>query len=301
MRTFIKFMEDQRDDFLKHHYTGHIEPYAYEKYEKEGGLAWLGNPSEYPVLLSSKQYGKYHVEFRQSGEAKRYVKHDSDGEIVRDQNGMAIYMTPDEMKQQNKRATDETIVAFANGKPIGHASNEWGAAGVWVEKPYQGLGIGSDLLVMFMKENPEFMSGENKIGQMTPAGKKMTLSAYDKIAKEKGQDWFKAPAKIEDVTVSIGLDGSMIFNDDEDSLHNWTAFNDKNIKLTIVKNRMSPEVWEQYLDRLKKGFSPDVINPEKYSLKSVNQIPSPEMLEKGREMLNNGVERYEVTKFYNRQ
>jgi hypothetical protein len=68
-----------------------------------------------------------------------------------------------------------------NDKPIGLASNEFGTIGVWVEGLYQKLGIGSDLMVMFMKQNPKFLNGQKKIGQMTPAGENMSRSAYRKL------------------------------------------------------------------------------------------------------------------------
>jgi hypothetical protein len=190
MMNFKQFIES-KEYFLKFHKTGTISPSAYKTYEKEGGLAWLGDKSKHPILLTTKQYGPYEVEFRQSGEPLQYTKIDDEGEIVRDERGMALIFSPEEMKERGLRPFDATIVAFIGNKPIGFASNEWGAAGVWVEGPYQKLGIGSDLLVMFMEDNPRFLSGKSHIGQMTHAGEKMTLKAYDKLEKKRGKNWFK--------------------------------------------------------------------------------------------------------------
>lgn len=190
MISFLDFLES-KEDFLKHHNTGFIPSHVYKDYEKEGGLSWLGSKNKYPVLLTSKQYGPYLIEFRQSGEKVQYTKINDEGDIVRDEEGWATYFSPEEMKQMNLRDTDSTIVAFFEDKPIGFASNEFGSIGVWVEGKYQKLGIGSDLLVMYMEDNPKFLHGKSKIGQMTNAGTNMTLAAYDKLSKKYGQNWFK--------------------------------------------------------------------------------------------------------------
>lgn len=191
--SFKKFLEDNKDDFFNHHYTGHISSNAYEQYEKDGGLSWLGPKAKYPKLLGRKQYGTQIIEFRQKNELLKYVKYDDkDEEILRDEKGLALYLSPEEIKAKGYRETDASIVAFAGEKPIGLASDEFGAIGVWVEAKYQKLGIGSDLLVMYMEDNHnKFISGKGKIGQMTNAGKNMTYAAYDKLAKKYGPNWFK--------------------------------------------------------------------------------------------------------------
>jgi GNAT superfamily N-acetyltransferase len=192
--SFRKFLEDNSDDFFQHHYTGQIPSHAYEQYEKDGGLAWLGSKTKYPKLLNTKQYGPYLVEFRQRDTKLQYVKYDDndDLKILRDEKGMALYLSPEEMKAKGYRETDETIAAFVGDTPIGLASNEFGAVGVWVEAKYQKLGIGSDLLVMYMEDNhSKFIAGKGKIGQMTNAGRNMTYAAYNKLAQKYGPNWFK--------------------------------------------------------------------------------------------------------------
>lgn len=169
------------NDFLRHHKTGTIPSHAYSDYEKEDGLAWLGTKSKYPVLLLARPYGSHMVEFRKSGEKLNYTDEDEQGEILRGANGLALRMSDDKIKSLGYPTHDETIVAFVNDKPIGFASNEFGTIGVWVEGLYQKLGIGSDLMVMFMKQNPKFLNGQKKIGQMTPAGENMSRSAYRKL------------------------------------------------------------------------------------------------------------------------
>lgn len=183
--------EGDKEDFIGHHNTGWIRSDAYERYEADGGLSWLGNKEKYPILLGTKKYGQYQIEFRQRGTKLSYTKTDTNGQIVRDESGFAMTMTPEEMRAEGLRETDATIVAFHGEKPIALASNEWGTLGTWVEKSYQRMGIGTDLMMMFMEDNPAFLQGKSKLGQMTNAGHNAALKLYDKIANKYGQDWFQ--------------------------------------------------------------------------------------------------------------
>lgn len=187
-----KWLETTEDEFMKHHKTGWIPSDAYERYEADGGLSWLGPKSKYALLVSSKKYGEDTIEFRKKDEKLKYTATDKDGDIVRDEKGMATYMTDDEIAKEGLATHEQTIVAFAGDKPIGMASNEFGTIGVWVEKSYQKKGIGSDLMVMFMEQNKKWMKGTSKIGQMTNAGENMSRSAYRKLAKKYGPDFDKS-------------------------------------------------------------------------------------------------------------
>ena len=180
-----------RDAFLKHHYTGHIGSNAYRKYQAEGGLEWLGSKSKYPILLHQGKYGPFDVEFRQLGEILKYCKQDANGKLVRDEQGDIIYMTPDEIKASGSPEKDTMIVAFVNDKPIGFASNEFGAVGVWVEGPYQHVGIGTDLMDMHIEQRPTVKAGIGKIGQATDAGISLMKAYHRKMAKKHGVEWFR--------------------------------------------------------------------------------------------------------------
>lgn len=181
--------EIDKDEFLRHHYTGYIPSTAYSRSEKEGGLSWLGDKSKYPILLDKGQYGPFEVEFRQTGNRNDYVKHD-DLHIARDNKGHAIMMTPDEIAAEELPVYDETIVAFVNDKPIGLASNEFGAVGIWVEGPYQKQGIGLALLDKHIEQRPRVKSGKAKLGQMTNAGISLTKKYHDLMTKKHGVGWF---------------------------------------------------------------------------------------------------------------
>lgn len=180
-----------QDAFLRHHYTGHIASSAYRQYEKEGGLSWLGKKSKYPVLLHQGKYGQFDVEFRQTGDVNRYTKTDDKGDIVRDAKGMAMEMTPEEIKAAGLSEYDETVVAFVGDKPVGFASNEFGAVGVWVEGPFQKVGIGTELMDMHIQLRPRVATGKTKIGQATDAGISLMKAYHRKMSKKHGTEWFK--------------------------------------------------------------------------------------------------------------
>ena len=182
--------ELDRDAFLRHHYTGYISSDAYGQYKKEGGLSWLGDKSKYPILLHGGKYGPFDVEFRQTGQVNRYTKTDSNGDIVRDANGIAMDMTPEEIKSDGLAEYDETVVAFVGNKPVGFASNEFGAVGVWVEEAFQKVGIGTDLMDMHIELRPRVKTGKSKIGQATNAGISLMKAYHRKMSRKHGTGWF---------------------------------------------------------------------------------------------------------------
>jgi GNAT superfamily N-acetyltransferase len=181
--------EDDKEDFMNHHYTGGLASNTYEKTVAPGAMASRFKKSRYPELLSKEQCGPYEVEFRQSGEVLKYVAHDSSGEILRNGNDI-VYMTPEEIKRENLPEKDTTIVAFVGDKAVGMASNEWGAVGIWVDTQYHRAGIGTALLEKHVEQRPTLKSGIGKLGQMTQAGYGMTQKYYDKMEKKHGKDWF---------------------------------------------------------------------------------------------------------------
>jgi GNAT superfamily N-acetyltransferase len=190
--TLSFLSEDEEDDFLKHHYTGFIGSDAYTNYGKKGGLSWLGKKSKYPVLLDKKKMGEFDVEFRQTGERNVYCKRtDDDNNYVRDQSGNLVHLTPNEIKEKGYPEFDTTVVAFVEDDPIGLASNEFGAVGVWVEGPYQKRGIGTELLEKHIEQRPDVKSGKSKIGQMTHSGQLMTKKYFRKMAVKHGKNWFE--------------------------------------------------------------------------------------------------------------
>ena len=90
------------------------------------------------------------------------------------EDGEPVYRTDEEMIAEELPLYDTSIIAFHDGNPIAHASNEWGTDGVWVERPYQRLGIGTYMLHLLRKQ----FKPDRRIGQMTDAGEQMARSYY---------------------------------------------------------------------------------------------------------------------------
>lgn len=202
------------DEFIKHHRTGFIPSEAYQDYQKPGGLSWLGGPKvepitslsdeDYRVVMDRKSDGtpRYFIGDARSNNARALTNlHDTPESATQEMlqtinQRRGVGRSKDEIYQEIlppivgkdgrtfevRRSKDGTSVAFDGDKPVGFSSNEFGTAGVWVEGPHQGQGIGSELLTRFMREHPNM-----KIGQMTPAGEKMSRAAYRKLYGQGGE------------------------------------------------------------------------------------------------------------------
>ena len=162
----IKICEDA---FIDYHKTGHISEDAYTNND----MSWIKR-KEHPILLRKIQLNSEEIDLCQSGEKLQYVKTDPKGEIVRDKEGNALYLSDEEMKQRNLPLHDTTVTAFNKNDAIGYSSNEWGADGVWVLNEYQSKGVGLELLTEFRKQ---FKEGR-QMGQMTPVGEKLARKYY---------------------------------------------------------------------------------------------------------------------------
>ena len=180
-----KIDEVTEQEFLDYNVTGTISETAYEEYEKEDGLDWLGSPEKHSLVLQSFDIDGDTITFRKKDETLQYVRHDAEGEIVRDEKGLAIYLTEDEIIEQGLPLKDTSIVAFnKDGKPVGLASNEFGADGIWVTGSYQKKGIGTKLLAEFRKQFPP----SRKIGQATGAGVNLIKRYYKQLRAAQAQE-----------------------------------------------------------------------------------------------------------------
>jgi GNAT superfamily N-acetyltransferase len=169
-------------EFLEHHITGCIPSDAYRQYSTSEGISWLGKPEEYPHVLKVMDIDGEPVEIRVRMTELQYVKKDDDGEIVRDRRGMAMYLTDEEAAKKGYPLLEPHVVAFnSKGQPVGWASNEWGATGVWVVSDYQHKGIGYELLKEFRKRFPD-----RRLGQATDAGMRLAGKYYRKMVEEEG-------------------------------------------------------------------------------------------------------------------
>jgi hypothetical protein len=172
--------ESTQQHFLDYHRTGTISDDAYEQYSTIEGLSWI-KKEKHPVLLKREEFGGEILEFRQTGEELQYVRLDENGEIVRDEDSWATYLTPKEVLEQGKPSHDVDIAVFnEKGQAVATASNEFGTDGVWVVNEYQRRGLGVDLLHELRKN----FKPDRKIGQMTSSGIDMTRAYHKRLVRE---------------------------------------------------------------------------------------------------------------------
>jgi len=177
----IKSKWPTEEEFLKHHITGYIQSDAYDQYSTIEGVSWLGKPNDYPQVLKVMDVDGEHIEIRVRMDALRYVKTDVDDNIIRDERGDAMYLTDEEAIAKGYPLFEPHVVAFNDmGQPIGWASNEWGATGVWVVSDYQRKGIGYELLKAFRNDYPL----KRRLGQSTEAGIGLARKYYRRIVEE---------------------------------------------------------------------------------------------------------------------
>lgn len=193
------------EEFIDYHKTGFIpggygeggmgeDLSHYNDRNQQGGHY---SPAKYPILLDKKtfdthRYGEVEVEFRQSGEGVRYVKHEPPGysEIMRDELGLAVYLNPEEMIEKDLPDKDTTIMMFSGGKCIGHVGNSFGATELYVVREFQGAGIGPAALKLYMETYPSQSHKTPQLGQMTWQGiatAKKTWMQFVEDAAKKGE------------------------------------------------------------------------------------------------------------------
>ena len=187
-----EFWQMTKQEFMDFHRTGWIPQDAYEKYETREGLSWLSPMSKNPVLHSRKTFNGKEIQFRQSGEKSQYTRLDENDYIVRDEKGLATYLTDEEIRAKKLPTHDSTIVAYDDQGAIGLVSNEFGVPGVWVIKEYQGKGIGTYLLSEWMKDRPS----SQKMGQMTDNGKQLTFAYHRKLIQKAIEEGKPVPPEV---------------------------------------------------------------------------------------------------------
>jgi len=167
------------EDFIEYHKTGHIREGAYKQYEED--LSWIKD-EEHPLLHKKIVIKNGEpLELKKSGQKLKYVKTDKSGEIVRDKEGMALYLSDEEIAKRGLLTHDPDIIAFnKKGEAVGYAGNEWGATGVYILKPYQRRGLGLELLTEYRKQ----IKPERRLGQMTPSGEMLARKYFEKRYKK---------------------------------------------------------------------------------------------------------------------
>ena len=171
-------MQLTENEFIKTHKTGTIPSGAYDETD------WWGTEIKAnPQLIKTIDIPQGQVEFRKSGIKNSYPKMIGDGpnkKVARGDDDSVLYLSDSEIKAKGLPVEDQTITAFFNGEPIGHASNEFGSVGVFLNpkgpRRFHGDSIGTELLTEFMKENPHM-----QMGRMTHSGERTARKAHKKL------------------------------------------------------------------------------------------------------------------------
>lgn len=182
------------EEFLQHHYTGYINSNAYQDYEKPNGLSWQ-KPEEFNIFIKNIDRNNMHFELKMRKDINYYCKKDQNGEIMRDEKGDAVYLTPEEIDAKGYEKYDITVGLIYNGKVVGFAADEFGASGVYLEQEFQGMGLGTLLMYEYLKQTQRLNSGR-KIGQMTNKGYNMTKNIHKMIVEEALKQGKKVPENV---------------------------------------------------------------------------------------------------------
>jgi GNAT superfamily N-acetyltransferase len=178
-------------EFIDHHKTGHIPDSAYKGYKTSEGLEYI-TYDNFPIPYAEIDLRGKHYEIRRDDRPRRYVKWEKkkfkfgdqeweDDDIAYDPvTGDALYLTDEEALAQGLPIRSFDLAAFYDGKPVGFASDEWGATGIWVVDEHQGNGLGTYLIRELRRNNPHL----KRIGQMTNAGEKMTRAYHRSLIKD---------------------------------------------------------------------------------------------------------------------
>lgn len=181
-------------EYLEQQSTGHIPDNAYDNYATSEGLSSFITKENYPVLLETRTVKGTSIELRRSQEHLQYVKLDTDGEIVRDARGLAVMMTDQEAIDQGLPIESADIGAFSGDRPVGFASNEFGATGVWVVDEFQHRGLGTALLTRFHQLNPRLAN--KPMGQMTTAGRALVRAYHRSIVEQAIREGQPVPDRV---------------------------------------------------------------------------------------------------------
>lgn len=153
--------------------------YTLAKYERFAGYDDSKKDNE--ELIQQSVFEGIRVNFYRVPTDKRdfqYVKHDEDGNILRDEKGEVTYFTKEELEKkfEGRLITYDIRARLADtGQVIAQSQDEWGAQLFTTARELRGLGIGSKLKELYLQEHPEYQSGG-----LTNSGYNLAFRSYQK-------------------------------------------------------------------------------------------------------------------------
>ncbi len=184
-----------QDEFMGYHQTGYISPDAYGEGggydlshyndEKEYGHTDHRNPHQghgqqptNPFLITTKNIDGMDINFWGTGQENKYVH------WLDEEHSKHRYLTEEETAEQDIPSKDQTIYLYHDDNCIGHVGDSWGATELFVVKEYQGHGIGTEALKLYMEMNPSRNHETPRLGQMTSSGTATATNVWMKFVED---------------------------------------------------------------------------------------------------------------------
>lgn len=111
----------------------------------------------------------------------KYIKLDTNGEPLRNENGDLIYYTPEELikKHTGRRYYHNYVILNDEDQVVANNSDEWGALLIVVAREYRGFGLGPIITKLVRGKRPDYNSGG-----FTPGGSRNLYRTYQQFVRE---------------------------------------------------------------------------------------------------------------------
>lgn len=217
--------------------------------------------TEFPKILNTITVNGIQFEVREQKSDRwdgKYVKTDRDGEIVRDENGMAMHLSRDEISKiipaANRYVFEFAVVRKDTSEIVGVTTDEWGALLVVVAQEYRNFGFGT--LLVKLKRSREPLKGS---GGFTTAG----FNNFRRVHAEMVRDYMASgmyshlvntgvisSERAKEIISSIGERSrrppqkNLNTNDPRD----WLIMTDSGSSYVIVYDKKIYDMGEEFLD-----------------------------------------------------
>lgn len=200
-------------------FKNYATSYWIEEYNDDSTWSWRNENNssieKYNILVKSFVSNGKIIELRKSGEKLRYVDHDKDGNILRDEKGLALMQTDEQLITKGIPLYDDSIDAFDGRLVVGWVANSWGVPELFVRPTHQKLGIGAELLWEYLIQNNGYaMDKKGFLGQYTSQGELAIMKLHNKfiIGNKKNKLEFKEGGSINTYAVCTSSIGEKIGN-----------------------------------------------------------------------------------------